>query len=189
MNPQAPRSYTRLAAAIVVAALLIAVGISASRYFGTETTVTRTNTVTQSTTITVLSVSQTATSVLSSPPTSSTTLVFNYTSMPSNFTAAGYVVQTQNSVGYEQPQTSNVAGYEYSGAVTVFSITSQGETQTVPFFWNGFAYPWTPSQRQFAPPPVSSPSGASSNATVFGGNVLISWSKQNLTFYVTFTLK
>jgi hypothetical protein len=49
MTTQAPQSYTKLAAAIVVAAVVIGAGIAASSYFGTARTTTITSTVTETT--------------------------------------------------------------------------------------------------------------------------------------------
>ncbi len=55
MNAQPQRNYTRLAAAIVVASVVIAASISVSSYFGTARTITQTVTITPTQTSSVSS--------------------------------------------------------------------------------------------------------------------------------------
>jgi len=132
-----------------------------------------------------------AISVVYLQPHSPSRVTYSLSSIPSRFAVDNYSVRLiANGTGYEQRQTSNVTGYEYWGFVTAFNVTSpQGETRTIPFFWNGvYPYPPTSGSNPLPSPSYYVVNGTSAPpiATAFGGAFTISWSKQNSTFYITF---
>ena len=115
-------------------------------------------------------------------------LTLNYSTMPSEFSVGAYSVIIGQGTDY-YVKTGNGTEYDYLGFYTLFDITLNGQTQTVPFFWE------TPSGPSTSHPPYNSacvvqngPSGCPYSATAFGGVVSIVWSEQNSTIYVTFTI-
>ena len=125
---------------------------------------------------------QSALNVGASTQSIAVTIVFNFSSMPQSFDAGRYhVTMVYNGTGYEQKQTANEEGYQYMGFATVFNSTySSGSPQTVPFFWG---IPFAPTNSSALPFNTADPTAPgvqppSANATAFGGNVAISWTKQ-----------
>ena len=170
-SPQT-RNFTRLGAAVIIAALVIAIVILAS-----SSTIQKTETRTITTTV-MLTGTNTGTS-----------LIFNYTSIPPEFTVGAYNITVSQGTGYGFQ--GNGSAYTYLGFFTQFAVTMGNQTQTVPFFWN------TPAGPSDSHPPYNGACVAGSQSTngcpysgsAFGGAVTIAWSQQGSTFYVTLTFE
>jgi hypothetical protein len=97
----------------------------------------------------------------------SSSAVFNYSKMPTNFTLGQYSF----SVG---PCTACIAA---TGALVDFTVSYQGQSQMLRFGFPAVPPPNNPNN--FNEPP------APSTASAFGGGVVVNWFENNDTLYVS----
>ena len=164
---------------LVIVALLIglvAIGGAAAYQQGQISGLSRSN----------ASTSRTTTTATTAP------LVFNYSSIPSQFFIGNYSVSVVQGVGYVIPVGPKV--HSYGGFYTSFNVVPVmgGILPDVPFFWNTSAGPSTSHLPYDAYCYVlsASASGCPSSATApLGGGheVSIVWTKEGTTFWVRFS--
>lgn len=175
----------------LIVALLLGGSLVAAYFVGSQATGKATVTIT-TTSITTASI--TATSATTSTVTFGNPIIFNYSTMPSQFFVGNYSVSMVQGVGYTIARSTGgtVRVYDYSGFYTLFAffpLNGGLEYETL-FVWNTTSGPST------SHPPYdgmcflmqNQSSGCPFSVTTSSG-ISVVWTERDSTFWVSFTFE